>query len=388
MRTATAPLAALLIVIVGLAHPAAHAAVFRTLPDLPGGDTGSVAWGLSRDGSTVVGSSYDAGGLIAAYWNTTGVHAIDTDPSGARPFAAFAASGDGGTIVGGIAPGVRAFAWKAAPGGDGFRTHRLPELAGATFLNSRAQDVDDSGRYVVGYSHTPESRPGNLRIQAVTWDTQTASPAARGLGYLDPAALPSSNAVSISGDGATIVGDARGIGTIVPFSVPRQGGAMTPLDVAVASTTDAIAAANFDGTVVVGRLAGHGFVWTGEVSLLEALGDNWTAGALAVSDNGSVVVGSAQTLTFDESAAVVWDVDGRVRRLDDMLTTDWHIDLTGWQLTSATGVSGDGQTIAGYGINPAGQQQGFVVTIPAPSVATVAVLSLITGAMLRRRKAR
>ena len=217
MRTAPAPLAALLLVTAGLAHSGVHAAVFRPLPDLPGGDTRTMVWGLSRDGSTAVGSAIDSRGLVAAYWNDSGVHAIDNDASGARPFAAFAASEDGSTIVGGMGPGIRAFTWTTQPGPFGFRTRRLPELPGTTFLNSRAQDIDASGRYAVGYSHSPESTSANPRIQAVMWDLHAASPAAFGLGYVDPVSLPSSNAVSISGDGAKIVGDGRGIGSIVPF---------------------------------------------------------------------------------------------------------------------------------------------------------------------------
>ena len=84
----------------------------------------------------------------------------------------------------------------------------------------------------------------------------------------------------------------------------------------------------------------------------------------------------------------MWDAQGHIRRLDDLMTTEWGIDVEGWTITAATAISGDGQTIAGYGINPDGQTQGFVVTVPAPSAITVLVLGLTAMRMSRRRQSR
>lgn len=369
-------------------HALADVATFRPLADLPGGDTYSIAWGLSRDGSTVVGSSYDAEGIIATYWNASGAHAVENDYLGARPFAALAASANGSTIVGGIGPGVRAFAWRSTPDSDGFRTRRLPELTGTTFLNSRAQDVDDSGRYVVGYSHAPESRTGNLRIQAVTWDLGAPAPAARGLGYVDPITLPSSNAASISGNGTTVVGDGRGPGSIVGFSMNRDAAAPSALDIVASDTADVVTAVNHDGDVIVGRLGGHGFRWSGEVTTLHSLGGGWTENALALSDDGNSVVGSAWHPSLNASIAVMWDAQGNIRRLDEFVSQDLRIDLPGWMLTSATGISGDGRTIAGYGLNALGQTQGFVITVPGPSPVTMGLLVVVAGGLAARRRRR
>lgn len=382
---------AALSVFVGMAiaqHAGANAPTFRALDDLPGGDAYSIVWGLSRDGSTAVGSSYDGAGIVGAYWNASGAHAIESDGRGARPFAALAASGDGSTIVGGMGPGVRAFAWRSTPDAGGFRTHRLPELAGTTFLNSRAQDVDDSGRYVVGYSHAPESQPGNLRVQAVVWDLDAPSPSARGLGYIDPVTLPSSNAASISGDGGTVVGDGRGPGSMVGFSMPREAPAPSPVDIVASGTADAVMATNLDGSVIVGRLGGHGFRYSGEAAALASLGGGWTENALALSDDGSTVVGSAWHPSINASVAVLWDAQGNIRRLDEFVRVGLGLDIPGWTLTAATGISGDGRTIAGYGVNPSGLTQGFVVTVPAPSAPVAVLLGLSGGATLRRRRGR
>ncbi len=369
-------------------HAGAGVASFRPLDDLPGGNTYSIVWGLSRDGSTAVGSSYDSEGIIAAYWNGSGAHALESDYLGARPFAALAASADGSTIVGGMGPGVRAFAWRSTPDANGVRTRRLPELTGTTFLNSRAQDVDDSGRYAIGYSHAPDSRPGALRVQAVAWDLEASTPAARGLGYIDPVTLPSSNAASISGDGLTIVGDGRGPGSMVGFSMNREAAAPSPVDIVATATADAVMAANLDGSVIVGRLGGHGFRFSGEAAPLDSFGGGWTENALALSDDGSIVVGSAWHPALNASVAVIWDAQGHATRLDDLVAQQLGLDISGWSLTAATGVSGDGRTIAGYGLNPSGLTQGFVVTVPAPSPVTLVLLGLGCVACARRRRDR
>jgi hypothetical protein len=51
---------------------------------------------------------------------------------------------------------------------------------------------------------------------------------------------------------------------------------------------------------------------------------------------------------------------------------DLGLDLTGWALTEATGISGataGGHTIIGNGINPDGQQEAWIATIPSISCA-------------------
>src|SRR5262249_6750565 len=68
---------------------------FEGLGDLPGGSTSSVAWGVSGDGSMVVGESEAAAGTQAFAW-ANGVM-VDL-PGGAN--SAYAASTDGRTLVG------------------------------------------------------------------------------------------------------------------------------------------------------------------------------------------------------------------------------------------------------------------------------------------------
>jgi len=57
-----------------------------------------------------------------------------------------------------------------------------------------------------------------------------------------------------------------------------------------------------------------------------------------------------------------------MRLLRDVLTNDCCLNLTGWQLTSARGISTDGNTIVGSGINPAGQYEAWIATGLKPTL--------------------
>lgn len=379
LRAVVVQVAALLALPVAL-HAAAG--VFRPLPDLPGGATESLAWGVSRDGSTVVGTSADGLGQAAVRWTNAGVQALDADASGTRPYAAFAVSGDGRAVTGITGPGMRGYIWSQSPDASGHRTRVLPSLPAAAFPMTRAHDIDDAGRFVVGYSHTPDSTPAAPRIQATYWDAHASPPVVRPLGSTS-ASLPITNAIAVAGDGITIAGDARGPGSIVPFVISRGAPAITTLPLNFLSTTDAVGAISRDGRVVVGGVGGHAFRLGNALTLLDAPINGWTTFAQAVSDDGSTIVGWAQGPNIGDSLAVVWDGDGYARRLDHWLSTEHHVDLTGWLLVAATGVSGDGRTIVGYGINPEGRTQAYAVVIPAPTAWLVPAATLL---IWRRRR--
>ena len=67
------------------------------------------------------------------------------------------------------------------------------------------------------------------------------------------------------------------------------------------------------------------------------------------------------------------------------MLTALGVDLTGWQLASALGISADGNAIAGYGINPSGQTEAFIAVIPEPGTALLMGLGLAGLAGVKRR---
>jgi probable HAF family extracellular repeat protein len=87
-------------------------------------------------------------------------------------------------------------------------------------------------------------------------------------------------------------------------------------------------------------------------------GDEW-AEARAVSGDGSVVVGASGTAAYS-AHAFLWTVEGMVD-LNDYLPA-LGIDLTGWTLTQATGVSADGLTVTGNGTHN-GATEAWVASI-------------------------
>ena len=85
-------------------------------------------------------------------------------------------------------------------------------------------------------------------------------------------------------------------------------------------------------------------------------------------------------------AAFIWTSARGMRNVRDMLISDFGLDLTGWGLRTGTGISDDGQTLTGLGVNPAGDFQGRVATIPEPASAMTLVIGGV--ALLRARRAR
>jgi probable HAF family extracellular repeat protein len=111
----------------------------------------------------------------------------------------------------------------------------------------------------------------------------------------------------------------------------------------------------------------------------------WPGQARGISADGSVVVGYASGSSSFHTAWV-WDETNGMRELQQVLT-DLGIDLTGWSLEEANAISADGLTIAGAGINPLGNYEAFVATIPEPSTGLLVSIGL-TGLATRRRSLR
>ena len=116
--------------------------------------------------------------------------------------------------------------------------------------------------------------------------------------------------------------------------------------------------------------------------------------AKAVSADGSVIVGhiGGSSIFGPPVGAFIWDETHGMRSLQGVLVDHFRLDLTGWTLTSATGVSADGSTIVGEGINPDGFNEGWIAVLPVPEPAmewlgAAAIMSLAYFARRRRRRA-
>jgi probable HAF family extracellular repeat protein len=144
-----------------------------------------------------------------------------------------------------------------------------------------------------------------------------------------------------------------------------------------------------DGQVVVGQsesaFGQEAFRWTaagGMVGLGDLAGGIFKSRAMAASADGSVVVGYGTSASGKEAS--IWDAVHEMRSLKGILVSEYGLDLTGWTLTEAWGVSADGKTIAGYGTNPAGNIEAWVATVPEPAT----LLLLAVGGLLALRRRR
>lgn len=341
------------------AMPAAIVAgvTFTGLGYLPGGGIESWARGASYDGSVVVGWSKNSDGFYEPFrWTAAGgLVGLGQLPGGTNGNA-YGVSADGSVIVG--ASAGKAFRWTLFGGMVSLDV--LPNSPGARY---HANAVSADGQFAAG---NVESRPG-IFSEAAAW-----LPGLVTLGDLPDGSFYS-EAKGISGDGSVVVGVSDHAGWAEAFR--WSGGAMTGLGYlpggAGASDANAISA---DGETIVGTsyspLGPQAFRWTsatGMVGLGDLAGGQFLSNAMAVSADGSVIVGNGSS-AFGEDA-FVWDALHGMRGLRDTLTTA-GVDLTGWSGLNASGVSGDGRTIVGIGRRDGANQlvrEAWIATIDEPA---------------------
>ena len=323
--------------------------------------SGSNAAAISRDGSTVVGQSASR----AFRWTREGGMqdlGVLAQGQGAASLA-WATSANGMVVVGDCAlpstsyPSWRGFRWSGSQGmtnlsdsqsaraisGDGNSYFGSATIAGSSY----AARWESAGSLTImssfaGSSVTACSSSGNFAAgqengRAVRW-SGGGSPAV----LLTPAATQS-RALGMSDDGTSITGDA-----------------------------------------VIGGVT-QAFRWTermGAVSLGLLAGGDYSQG-YAISANGSVIVGQAATAAG--SRAFIWTESLGMSELGSYLARQ-GIDLSGWTLSLASGISADGSSIAGTG-RYLGAERAFLVTglsVPAPAAAPILALAGLLTSSRRR----
>ncbi|HEY3243003.1 MAG TPA: hypothetical protein VGM03_06585 [Phycisphaerae bacterium] len=291
------------------------------LGDLPEGCFGSEALGVSAGGSVVVGYGSVSGcfDLIEAFrWTLgTGMLGLGYLPADNRSRAT-GVSDDGLVVVGtsfNYGTGhVEAFRWTP----DGMQG--LGCIPGAPYCYSRASAVTSDGSVIVGVSSSP-----NGSLEAFRW---TAA-GMQGLGFLANPYLHVSEARAVSADGSVVVGWSWNIDNDL-YGFPHP---------------EAFRWTAADGMQTLGRGSCE--------SQFPGLFEYGTSDAYGVSGDGLVVVGNDN---YNGSACgfgpFIWDAAHGIRRLQDVLESDFGLNLGGYTVGWVSGISADGKTIVGSAHHP------------------------------------
>lgn len=318
--------------------------------DLPVGHNQGSVTAVSRDGTTVVGSSRGTlTNTVAMRWRdgtseSLGVLAADQDT------VANAVSGDGSVVVGdaeltGASSGsvvTVGFIW------DG-TLDDLPLPAYGTFAH--ALDISSDGSLIVGWG---DSDGEHRALHWVNEGVETVP-------SVDPLFFE-----SVSPDG-TVIG-----GTISSGSRPRSpivwSSETTVLDGLEGYSGGVVLASSTDGSVRAGYVQEDDGTdelpvrWIG-TSVAEIVGPERLHGrALGISGDGNTIVGSAGNEAFLCRNGT--DATPTMERLAALLA-DAGVDLTSWTLTEAVDVSADGLTIVGNA-RRGSVETPWILRLPAP----------------------
>lgn len=130
-------------------------------------------------------------------------------------------------------------------------------------------------------------------------------------------------------------------------------------------------AVNDNGQVVgysyASNYAEHAFLYSGDsMTDLGTLAGETSSQANAINDSGLIV---GQAYSNSEPARAFLDCDGTMEDLNSLTST------SGWLLINATGINDNGQ-ICGYGVNPQGQTDAFILDpIETPEPSTLVLIA-------------
>jgi probable HAF family extracellular repeat protein len=321
----------------------------------------SAAYGVSADGSVIVGTSWSGMGSEAFLWTADSgmqnlrdlliaVGATELENWGPL-YSATGISADGRTIVGqGRNPDGNLEAWIAtlpqvssAPEPSTFVLAGFGALAVVVFARRRRPAQRRSPR--------PAKRSRTITLILSTWlgldvaYSHAASFTFQGMGDL-PGGNYSSSALAVSADGSVVVGSGRSAGGNEAFRWTSAGGMVGLGELGGGNFLSIAYGVSADGSIVTGWSTSasgeEAFYWAGECGMLP-IGDLPGGGhknyghASAISSDGSTVVGWGSSASGDE--AFRWTRSGGIAGLGD---------LPGGSFSSvATAVSSDGSVVVG-----------------------------------------
>jgi probable HAF family extracellular repeat protein len=313
----------------------------------------SIANGISADGHVVVGFSNTPQGFRAFRWTAaTGMQNLGAfaNPTGYTSSEAHAASADGSVIV-----GVSIRPESLNENGSPFRTtptglEYLGGLGGSE--GGWAYAVTPDGSVIAGSMCAP-----NFDYVAFSW--RSPGPPVPLLSVNNQVSA-SAHAVSENG---RIFGGSVSIGS---FSNRRAalwgdgGFTITLLPPLCANGLSTILAMTPDGSTQVGQSCATATKWTdGAITSLGTIpnGQAFTVYlATAVSADGNTIVGLGNyDPNSSAGSAFIWDPVHGMRDLN-LVAAAAGVNLNGFHMYYARGISADGLSIVGYGFSQIGQE--------------------------------
>jgi uncharacterized membrane protein len=322
-----------------LAPLAATAGSLEGLGELPGDLGTHHVTDISADGSTVVGHAGSPSSVAFRWTQSAGLESLFQDLQPVPPAELLpSVSGDGNIVVGGQ------YIWY-----EGGALESVVLYGGAENYYS-ASGISSDGSVVTGIGcsiATPSSCAGWTLVNSVfAWTGSSFNGIVSGDG----------STWTVSGPSPGLHGRATiGLGPLPGYSAFGFGG--------LSNTGDVVVGCSFFGLPDE-----RAYRWTATSETTDALGElpggSDPSCALDVTADGDFVVGYGSNGSGQQ--ATIWDPQNGMQLLGDLLDAR-AIDHAGWILREAVAVSDDGQRIAGNGINPQGNPEGFVVILDEAS---------------------
>ena len=367
----SAPLAMLLVCT--LLSTAVDAAQFIPLGFLSGHTTSEVR-GVSDDGTVAAGTSYITGGAKAFRWTeATGMVSLGAlpgrkDSAVGGGYAAGAISGDGSTIVGSsynaTGGAIReAFFHSPSQGMQGIGGLVAPLPAG---YESAAVCAAYDGSVIAGFVR---DTLGNWEV--FRW---TEANGMVGLGRLPGRADLISVSYDMSADGSILVGESANQAFVWRSATGMQGLGVAGAAISISPEGNVIGGQGYVSSIS----KFEAFRWDEEASIvgLGWLPDKSEFSAVrGISANGNVIVGSSQGLgpasERETISAFIWTADRGMQDLQQLLIDEYGLgpSLAGWTLRAPQNISANGQFIVGNGINPDGAEEAWLLRLDAPPLA-------------------